>query len=354
MKFIKLLSAILIIISIIYINGCSKSSDLVSAAENKYTAIAGPLDPFEQNKKLGRGINIGNALEANKEGDDGVTIKEEYFQILKQKGFNSVRIPIKWSAHTLATAPFTIDQAFFNRIDQVVDQALSNGLAIIINIHNYTEIMNDPAAEKEKFLAIWKQVSERYQKYPAELFFEPLNEPSNKLTDAIWNQYIKEVLPVIREKNPYRTLILGPGSWSNIANLNSISIPADEKNVIVTFHYYNPFNFTHQGASWVDGSNAWLGTKWSASAAEVAAMRSEMDNAQKWVTANKRPLNMGEFGSYNKADINSRALWTEWVSYLAIERGFSFNYWEFCSGFGIYDPVNKIWTASLLNALIPK
>jgi len=46
-----------------------------------------------------RGINIGNALEAPREGEWGVYIRDEYFRIIKEAGFDTVRIPIKWSAH---------------------------------------------------------------------------------------------------------------------------------------------------------------------------------------------------------------------------------------------------------------
>src|SRR5262245_44402948 len=60
------------------------------------------------NQKLGRGINLGNALEAPREGAWGVTLKPHYFRAIKEAGFDSVRLPVKWSAHAQAGAPYTI------------------------------------------------------------------------------------------------------------------------------------------------------------------------------------------------------------------------------------------------------
>src|SRR5438270_10536777 len=90
-------------------------------------------DVFAANKKLGRGINFGNALEAPKEGEWGVTLKAEYFQAIKKAGFDSVRLPLKWSAHAKAGAPYTIDPKFAERVDWAIDQAIANKLNIIVN-----------------------------------------------------------------------------------------------------------------------------------------------------------------------------------------------------------------------------
>jgi endoglucanase len=132
-----------------------------------------------------------------------------------------------------------------------------------------------------------------------------------------------------------------------------LNIPDDEQNVIVTVHYYNPFHFTHQGAEWVDGSDAWLGTKWTGSASEQQVVKNDLDQAELWGIMHNMPLNLGEFGAYNKADMNSRVLWTDFVTRQAEMRNMSWAYWEFCAGFGIYDPDLSQWYDDLLNALIP-
>src|ERR1700751_3125287 len=94
-----------------------------------------PADIHAMNKKLGRGINLGNALDAPKEGAWGVTLKAEYFRTIKEAGFDTIRLPVRWSAHAEANAPYSIDPTFAARVDWAVDQALANKLNIIVNIH---------------------------------------------------------------------------------------------------------------------------------------------------------------------------------------------------------------------------
>ncbi|MGH7602174.1 MAG: glycoside hydrolase family 5 protein, partial [bacterium] len=156
------------------------------------------LDPFAQNAKLGRGINLGNALEAPNEGEWGVTLKSEYFDLIKSAGFTSVRIPIRWSAHAATSAPYAITTSFRQRVDWAIAQAFARQLAVVINIHHYDEIMQSPASHKEKFLAIWKQLATHYRNHSGDLLFELLNEPNSLLTSDLWNQYLQEAIAAIR------------------------------------------------------------------------------------------------------------------------------------------------------------
>lgn len=311
------------------------------------------LDPFQQNARLGRGINLGNALEAPNEGDWGVTLKAEYFKVIKEAGFQSVRLPVKWSGHASPFEPYTIDPTFFTRVDWAIGQAISNGLAVVLNIMHYDELMQTPDRHRARFLHLWADIAAHYRNYPDELFFELLNEPNANLTAAIWNDYLKEAITTIRKTNPYRTLIVGPASWNSFTMLSSLVLPETERNLIITFHYYNPFQFTHQGAEWVSGSNAWLGTTWSNTLAETEAVRNDFNQAETWAQAHNRPLYVGEFGAYSKADLNSRFFWTAFVAREAERRQWSWTYWEFCAGFGAYDATHNQWNATLKKALIP-
>jgi len=301
-----------------------------------------------------RGINIGNALEAPNEGEWRVVIKDEYFKIIKEAGFSHVRIPIRWNAHALTNLPYTLDKSFFDRIDHVVNTALENGLFVIINIHHYEELMQYPEKHKDRFLALWKQIAEHYKDYTNILIFELLNEPCMNLTNELWNNYLTEAIKVIRESNPERYIIVGPGNWNSIYSLNELRLPKGEKNLIVTFHYYNPFNFTHQGAEWVNLQLP-VGVKWLGTEEEKRAIDNDLDMAVMWAKNNGNiPLYMGEFGAYSKADMDSRVRWTCYVARSAEKRGIAWAYWEFCSGFGAYDPIKNEWRLPLLKALIPE
>lgn len=307
---------------------------------------------FEQNEKLGRGINLGNALEAPNEGEWGVTLEASYFELIAEKGFNSVRIPVRWSAHTLSNDPFTINESFFQRVDWAIDNALKNKLMAIINIHHYEEIFSDPDGEKGKFLQIWTQISNRYKDYSDSLVFEILNEPHDNLTAEKWNVFLADAYDIIRNTNPDKTLFIGLAEWGGTSALNKLVLPADDDNIILTVHYYNPFQFTHQGAEWVDGADDWLGTKWENTVSERAQIENEIAYVVDYSQTNNIPVNMGEFGSYSKADETSREIWTTYCARLFEEKGFSWHYWEFCSGFGIYDASTGTWNNGLVDALL--
>jgi endoglucanase len=310
-------------------------------------------DAYHYNKLLGRGINLGNALEAPKEGEWGMTLEEEYFEAIRKAGFQSVRIPIKWSAHADNEPPYRIDSAFFERVDWAIKQALSRGLVAVINTHHYDEMDQDPEKHVARLTAIWTQIAERYKNQPGHLYFELLNEPHDKLNDDTWNHMFSGILSAVRASNPRRIVIIGPSQWNDLGHLEKLALPKDDRRIIATFHDYRPFEFTHQGAEWVNGSAKWLGTKWEGTPAQLAAMRADFQKAVSWAKANDRPLFLGEFGAYSKADMKSRIAWTAAMAREAERNGVSWAYWEFGSGFGAYDRDKHTWREGLLRALIP-
>jgi endoglucanase len=307
---------------------------------------------FERNYRIGRAVNLGNALEAPNEGEWGVTLKEEYFPLIKNAGFSALRIPIRFSTHAALEAPYTIDPVFLARVDWAVENTLGQGLVAIIDMHHYEEIFTDPYEHEARFLGMWKQLAEHYQDYSPDVYFELLNEPNGQLTTEIWGQFAAEAVEIIRQTNPTRPLIIGPGEWNSATQLDYFT-PPEDANLIITFHYYSPFQFTHQGAEWADGSQAWLGTNWTGSSTQRRVMRMDLGLAADWGKRNNRPIFLGEFGAYSKADMESRALWTDSVARTAEELGLSWAYWEFCSGFGVYDPAANRWNEPILKALIP-
>jgi aryl-phospho-beta-D-glucosidase BglC (GH1 family) len=313
-------------------------------------------EPFFQELKpaFGRGVNLANALESPKEGEWGVVLKEEYFEKIKQAGFESIRLPVCWPAHAEESAPYRIDLRFVARVDWAIEQALKRKLPLILDMHNYDGVMQAPDRHEERFLALWQQIAEHYKDYPPALAFELLNEPHDKLTAEKWNSLLAKTIAVVRRTNPDRQIVVGPVGWNGIGELQRLELPADDHNLIVTVHYYLPFQFTHQGANWVGpGSEKWLGTKWTGTKREVQAVGRDLDTAIAWAVAHRRPIYLGEFGAYSKADLASRARWTRCVADEAVSRKMGFGYWEFCAGFGVYDPEKHQWIEPLKEALLP-
>jgi endoglucanase len=309
-------------------------------------------DIHAANKRLGRGINLGNALDAPAEGAWGVTLRAEYFRAIKQAGFDTVRLPVCWSIHAATEAPYTIDPRFAARVDWAVQQALENKLNIIVNIHHYAAMHSEPDRHRPRLVRLWEQVAQRYKDKPDGLYFELLNEPQGKLTEAKWNAILPGVLAAVRKTNPTRPVIVGPAQWNAIRALDKLELPKDDPNLIVTIHYYDPFEFTHQGATWVKGADKWKGRKWTGTEAEQVAIRMQLEKAAAWAKERGRPVFLGEFGAFEAADMASRAAWAQCVARQAEKLGFSWAYWEFCAGFGAYDPQAQVWREPLKKALL--
>ena len=228
----------------------------VAAAEPNATSTK--PDPFKMNKLLGRGVNIGNALEAPTEGAWGVVIKEEYFDIIKQAGFNSIRLPVRWSGHALTEKPYTINPDFFKRVDTIVNWDISRNMPIMVNIQQYAELYTEPLAHKERFMALWKQIAEHYKDYPDTVLFELYNEPDDALTPQMWNEWLKEAITIIRQSNPNRTIVVGSANDSWITYLKLLELPENDRNIIVKGAHEPTYLISSKAEKEVE---SWLGKR---------------------------------------------------------------------------------------------
>jgi endoglucanase len=238
-------------------------------------------------------------------------------------------------------------------MDWAVDQALTNGLLVILDYHDDLAISPDPAGKKKEFLDSWTAIAEHSQGRPDTVLFEILNEPASKFTHESWSDYWHAALAIIRKSNPNRTVILGPDVWNSVGELDSLKLPADDQNLIATVHYYNPFPFTHQGTPWT-GQKDKLGVTWTGTEAELAAMARDFSKVADWAKINRRPIYIGEFGSYEKADMASRVRWTAQVARQFEKQGWSWGCWQFADNFAVFDLRTQKWVEPIRDALIPK
>ena len=311
---------------------------------------------FQRNKNIGRGINFGNALEAPSEGAWGLTIKESYVQAIADSGFNSVRLPICWSAHTSSTAPYNIDPVFLDRVDEVVNWCLNRNLAVIITIHHFNDLYNYPdnPVYQNMFFAIWKQLTGHYLAVDHErLFFEVLNEPEVNLTPEKWNQLMPKIIDTIRVRDNDRTLIIDVPDYAAHTSLPKLIIPSSEQNVIVSTRYYLPWQFAQQGAWWSDWTdlNLYLGTRWTGTGSEKNTVLSDVAFIRNWSEVNNRPVTIGEWGSIMFADNQSRLTWTNYVRTQFDKNEFSWSYFDFGVVFKVYSIAENRWLGGFVEAL---
>ena len=327
--------------------------------------IAPPLDAFAQNRRLGKGLNVSLKTDlAN-------------LRLIKNAGFQSVRLPLRWDKNAAADVPYTIDQKYFLQVDQFLANAQQLDLNVVLDFHGCEGLTKEPDANKARYMGIWKQVAERYKNQPDGVFYELLNEPNGNL-EKQYNELMAQTIAAIREVDPRHTLIVGGVWWSHVKALAKLVLPKNEKNVIATFHYYDPMVFTHQGAEWsskyqttgvvwpgpppqpvvpVKGEESDFWEKYNTlptaeNPANPQRIIDAMDFAQTWSKQHNVPLWLGEFGAYRRADMDSRIRWTQCVREAAEKRGISWAYWEFDAGFGVYDRSATAWREGLLQALI--
>ena len=223
---------------------------------------------------------------------------------------------------------------------------------VVLDEHDYEKCTDDTELCRRQLLAFWTQVADHYKAAPDKVMFEILNEPNRKM-DAKWNGLLAEALVVIRKTNPTRNLVIGPAFWNNISHLPGLELPANDRHIIVTVHYYEPHPFTHQGARWAPEYTNLSGITWG-TPADYAKIEENFDIAQAWAKKHDRPILLGEFGAYDKAPQADRIKYTAAVARAAEKRGWAFTYWQFDSNFIVYDIDKDQWNEPIYRALVPR
>jgi endoglucanase len=306
---------------------------------------------FAQNRRLGRGVNI-IGYDPLWRSPAQARFTDEHFRLLKEAGFQSVRVNLHPFRHMEREKDWALREGWWTTLDWVLREARGQGLMVILDCHEFDAMGKDAEGNRERFLAFWRQLSAHCATAGDDVVFELLNEPSRKLTPALWNEYLREALTLVREKNPLRTVIVGPAFWNSIDHLGELGLPAADRNLIVTVHYYKPMEFTHQGAAWSSHKDK-AGVDWQGSAAELKAMRDDFAKVVTWAETNRRPIFLGEFGAYDRGAMPARVRYTEAVARLAESLGWSWAYWQFDSDFILYEIPAKRWVEPIRDALIP-
>jgi endoglucanase len=290
---------------------------------------------YQAAKKFQHGANLGDYLEA---GRWGVKVDASEFAAMKREGFDHVRVPVGWHRYAGPAPDFTLSSEIFSRVDFAVTNALNNQLAVMINIHHFTALDENPTNAAAEFLQIWRQVAEHFKNFPATLVFELDNEPHHNATTELMNPIYARAIAEIREINPHRTLVVEPGGWGGIGELKNLVLPPDD-NLIVSVHCYEPFHFTHQGAGWVGADFKQTGIvfpgppatplqpdlklepknyvlnwfeKYNTLPSEknpssAVAFAKKLKYLHDWSEFYGRPVHLGEFGAIVNADAVSRA-----------------------------------------------
>lgn len=329
---------------------------ILSAAALAACGADGRAQPAPAPFPMRRGVNLGNALEAPNEGDWGYQIEIPHLEVIRDAGFDGVRLPVRWDAHADTEAPYTIDPAFFARVDRILRYGLGNyGIGVQLDCHHYDALISGGprSGERQRFLAIWSQIAARYATAYDEtprLIYEPLNEPNG----AAWSGRAltalqADVVDVIRQHDPRRTIVLGPGNWQNIDALRGWRPPLGE-NIAVSVHYYEPHAFTHQGAEWLGPDAPQFGRAWGTDE-DRAQVRAHIQQAADWAAERGYATQLGEFGVNSGLPIQQRAAWTRAVREACEANSMGWCVWDFAGAFPIWDRETQSFIPLLRDAL---
>lgn len=301
---------------------------------------------------LSKCMNIGNSLDSPKGDNWGVPMDISYFKTIKDAGFSCVRLPVRFSDYVdSSSADYTLDSAFMTQIDSYVAAAQKNHLTLILDLHHFDAIMQDPMGNENLLLSIWKQLATRYKDEPDSLVFELLNEPQANMDATTWNTILSDTVKAIRKIDTKHYLIVGGVNYNSIDSLSDLKLPKDSK-LIATFHYYEPNEVCFQGVPYQTNYENLSNIAWNGTVDEVNYLNTRLKTAKAWATKNHVPLFMGEFGISKAAPASTRLSWISSVCNEASSLNISYGYWELGSSFGIYDLSSKTWNQDLLNAII--
>ncbi|MGR3486053.1 MAG: glycoside hydrolase family 5 protein [Paracoccaceae bacterium] len=291
---------------------------------------------------IGRCMNLGAAMEAPVEGEWGYVIARADIAAVAAAGFDTLRFPVRFSAHWDGAQ---IDPAIMARVDEVTGWARDEGLRVILDLHHFWPLMDDPATHAPTYVAIWDWLGARYAGAGDWLIFELMNEPEGAMTTPKAWALQSQVLTRLRPAHPDRWIVTGGADWNNLDELWNLP-PAGHRE-LRTFHYYAPWDFTHQQVPYEDDPpppGPW-GTQ-----AERAAMAADMARAATLGT----PLLLGEFGVYDAAPAKDRLDWIRAVRESAEANGIPWCYWGFSQGnqpgFRAVDAQGN-WQPGILEAL---
>lgn len=278
--------------------------------------------------------------------------EERHFAEIRKGGFDFVRVNLHGFKHM--NAEDRLSPEFLSRVDWIVKHATAAGLSVILDEHEYEECSDDVGMCRRKLAAFWTQVAPRYKDVPPTVLFELLNEPHDKLDAATWNALFPDILAIVRQSNPTRRVVIGPTQWNNFSQLSTLKLPENDRNIVATFHYYDPFPFTHQGAPWVPDMLKVKGITWKPAQREQIAK--DFAKVVEWSQETGRQVLLGEFGAYDESGTPTamRTAYTEAVAREAERHGFAWAYWQFDSNFLAWDMERNGWVEPIHNALVPE
>lgn len=333
--------------------------------------------------KVKRGTNISHWLsQSGRRGAD----REAWFtrtdvKYLAGLGFDHLRIPI--DEEQMWDESGEVEPEAFRLLNQALDWCAEFNLRAIVDLHilrshhfNSEErpLWTDPAAQ-ERFFQCWRDLSGALKKRPVDMVaYELMNEPVADDPED-WNRLVAHAVSIIRKKEPRRVIVIGSNRWLSVDTFDKLKVPENDPNILLSFHFYEPFLLTHHQARWTsigryDGPVKYPGrTVDPADLADVpksladqvrrssrlwdrAAIAEKLAKPLALARETGLPLYCGEWGCLSTVPRESRLNWYRDMVSVLTENGVGWSTWDYKGGFGLRDRDGKP-DEGLINILLP-
>ncbi|MDL2265097.1 glycoside hydrolase family 5 protein [Parabacteroides sp. OttesenSCG-928-G07] len=332
-----------------------------------------------------KGINISHWLSQSKARGE---TRLQYFtrsdvKDLAALGFDHLRIPI--DEEQMFTEDGEKESEAFQLLHNALGWCKEYNLKAVVDLHilrtHFFNAQEKPLFTEEKaqeqFYNCWRLLSEELKQYPNEMLaYELMNEPVADEPE-IWNKIVNRCLEEVRKYEPNRTVVIGSNRWQSFETVKDLCIPANDKNLIISFHYYGPMLLTHYKASWSSGTRDYTGPihypgvlvkpeemaqqpqniqeKYAYATNTICNIETISNDFKQVVDAAKKyglAVYCGEFGCITKAPDEASAAWYKDMATLFNQYDFGFATWDFKGDFGIKR--NGQWVGFIIEPLTGK
>jgi endoglucanase len=310
-----------------------------------------------------RGVNITTWFQASNASQIQFSrYTKRDFEQIKSLGCDVIRLPINLHYMTGGAPDYVIEPLFFEFLDEVISWAEELNIQLILDNHTFDVTTSTDPNIGPVLVKVWTQMATRYKDASEYIYYEVLNEPHG-ISDNLWNNIQQETIDAIRELDTKHYIVIGPAGWNSYNNLNNMPVYADNK-LIYTFHFYDPFVFTHQGASWTDPSmvplsgipfpyhpdsmptlpsslqGTWIESNFNdyPNTGNAAYVRSLLNIAIQFKNNRNVPIFCGEFGVFIPNSTNySRTYWYSVVRKYLEQNDIAWTTWDYHGGFGLFE-----------------
>lgn len=312
--------------------------------------------PFSHGVNLTQWFEVPSAAALNH-----TKFTKETFSNIKSLGADMVRLPVHFENISSKEHDYLLDEGAMQLLDNVCDWCEELGLYLVIDNHSF--FTHDALFEdiEHRLIQIWTQVASRYKTRSNTIIFEIYNEP-HKCKNETWAPIQGRMIELIRKIDTTHTLVVGGVDYNSYTALNALPLYNDD-NLIYTFHFYNPFIFTHQGAMWAEPSLLPLagvpfpfdakrmppcpaelkGTNFEqelasyAQEADITTLQSQLGIPAQWAKEHNVPIWCGEFGTLKtNAKPEDRAFWYATIVSILHSYNIPWTIWDYFGGFGLF------------------